>query len=33
MLGHSPSSTVVRRYSKDRLQLAIQAARSLVDRP
>ena len=32
MLGHSPSSTVVRRYSKDRLQLATRAARSMVDR-
>ncbi|MDB4775712.1 hypothetical protein OAG62_01170 [bacterium] len=29
MLGHTPSSTVVRRYSTDRLRLATQASRSL----
>lgn len=29
MLGHTPSSTVVRRYSTDRLQLATLASRSL----
>jgi integrase len=27
LLGHSPSSTVVRRYSRDRLKLAVEGAR------
>jgi integrase len=29
LLGHSPRSTIIQRYSRDRLALAVQAARSI----